>query len=1232
MVRYILIGFLVLAGAVFSCRGQTLDGTGNVFLTNYLPDEYNEHPQNWDLLQDQRGLMYFANVNGVLEFDGMEWRIIELPGKTTVRSLAKDTSGRIYVGSYGELGYLSPDRSGKMQYISLEHLIPAEHKPFYDVWEIHVLNGVVYFRTREHIFMYRDGSMTAFKNRPSREESLDIQAAFTYGESYHVLDRQGGLYRLENDSLVQVMPANLFPDEIEAFENLGGGRLLFTVPERLYILDMKNEQIRPFSTSNPDYLAQNKLYKGIEQYGRYLVAGTTLGGVVVMDRQGQFKKVIGSQQGLLTGSVYQLFVDRQHNLWVVTSNGIAQIELGVPITFWDQRNGLKGYVSDICRYDESLYVSTEHGIFSLDGNHLKRLSDYKEQCWNFYRHQTPDGASRLLAGVHDGLYGIRNGSLQEIWTGQVVYEAFSPEQASDKLYIALSTGVRLLEYQDGRYATLGPVEGIDHNVRTMAQDQDGVLWMGTFRNGVYGLNLKKDGTVDTLRYYDQEAGFESLRNINVHNYRGDVLFTSENGIYQYDRSADRFVKDTAFMASFSQQGRDVFAFDADQQGKLWLSGLNNRKNPIAKGVWESGEYKWDYSPFQRIPEMMVLDIYADTGQVVWIGGSEGLFRYQPHSLFQQTPFNTLVRKVSLDGDSAVYYGNSLESAQGTSTKDPSDQDVPGIPSGDNTLVFQYSASDYIVPQRIEYSYYLEGFSKKWSSWSRLNRTRFTNLPAGDYLFRVKARNIYGQTGRESTWRFQVERPWYGHPLAVVFYVLAAVALVWLVFKIYTARLKKSNRMLGQMVQERTREMEQQKEEIRAQSEQLAETNRELERLSVVARETDNAVMILDRQGRPEWVNEGFQTLYGYSIDDLEHSGASIQLLENIREPLHACLSNKVSRSFESRNLTREGKVIWTHTTLTPITGTDDEVKKVIAIDSNITTIKEAQEEIRRQKSEIEAQRDYLKEQKDFIVQQNEELEQHRSMLEGQVEQRTRDLQIAKERAEEADRLKSSFLANMSHEIRTPMNAIVGFSNLLNDKDINYDIRKELINQINIHSNTLLNLIDNIIDLAKIDSGQLQVKKVECPMDHILEELNDSFAETVAYKDVDLAIVPDPKINDYQVLADPYRVRQVFNNLIDNAVKFTDAGTVEFGYAIIEEKGNRYARCFVSDTGIGISKKQQENIFQRFTKVEYNREKLYRGAGLGLTISKMLIEMMGGTIWLHSIPHEGSVFYFTLPVK
>ena len=134
------------------------------------------------------------------------------------------------------------------------------------------------------------------------------------------------------------------------------------------------------------------------------------------------------------------------------------------------------------------------------------------------------------------------------------------------------------------------------------------------------------------------------------------------------------------------------------------------------------------------------------------------------------------------------------------------------------------------------------------------------------------------------------------------------------------------------------------------------------------------------------------------------------------------------------------------------------------------------------------------------------------------------------------------------------------------------------------------------------------------------------------KSEEISSIIKEQIKNYDILADSYRLKQIFSNLIDNAIKFTEEGFVEYGYKIISGNENRKIQFFVKDTGIGINKKQQKAIFHRFTKVEDNKEKLYRGAGLGLTISKSLIEMMNGKIWLESTPHEGSTFFFTLPVN
>jgi|GEM_PF-3167908 len=1234
MTRGTLLIVFFLITRLFICTGQGLEGMGTPFLTNYLPATYNQHPQSWDIVQGKRGILYFANVNGVLSFDGVDWNLVELPGKTTARSLAIDSSGRIFVGSNGDLGYLEPNARGKLGFHSLKHLIPSKYKPFYEIWNVTVVEGQVFFQTYRRIFRY-DGESIHGVEVFGRSASQKVATGFRYGGDYFFMAPGKGLFSLKNDTLVRCGLQGDLPLEVETITKLNEGLFVFVGGDRLYTLDMERGKVSPYTTSADRYFVQNKLYKGLTRIGPYLVVGTSMGGVVILNREGEVVKIIDQAEGLKIGSIYRLKVDRSKNLWIASSNGVARIDLSSPITFWNRRNGLRGYVADLIRQGERLYLSTENGIHYLEAGRIHRLGNYKEQCWHFYPYQAPDGSRHLLIGTHDGVYEIAGDRFIKIWGNDNVYTLYSPRRKSNQLLVGLSDGLHRLTYEDGVFFDQEPVRGVRHNVRTIAEDADGAIWLSTFRNGVYQLKYNGSGhSPETVKYYGKDAGFESLRNINVYAYQERPAFTTENGLYRYDSQQHIFYRDSVFMRGLANPDRSIYAMDDDETGNIWISGLNNKQAPVIEGRPTGKEgFQWNPTPYQRIPNMMVLDIYADTGQVVWFAGSEGLFKYQPNPLFTNRSFPTLIRKVILNGDSAIFYGTHPQKAPGShgvSLHQPASA-MPNVDFKDNSIVFHFAAADLSSPENTLYSHYLEGFHDSWSSWQKMNRVRYTNLKAGTYVFHVKAKNIYGIQGQSTSYRFTIEGPWYTHPFAIVLYILVALLILWAVLRLYTAGLKRKNFSLSKMVEQRTWEIEQQKDEIRNQAEQLARTNRELEKLSIVARETDNAVMILDKEGAVEWVNEGFTRLYGYQLADLQSSPDDSELLENIREPLNACLQQKQTQTFECKSKNRQSEIIWTHTTLTPIIGADGQIDKIIAIDSDISKMKSAEEEIKRQKSEIEAQRDYLKEQKEYIEQQNQELEQHRTQLEKKVEQRTYDLQRAKEQAEEADKLKSSFLANMSHEIRTPMNAIVGFSNLLNDQDINFDIRKELINQINIHSHTLLNLIDNIIDLAKIDAGQLEVKKVACPMQDILEELKDAFGETVAYKDVDLAIHHSGDQPDHQVIGDPYRVRQVFNNLIDNAIKFTDAGRVEFGYSIPMNDNTSQALCFVSDTGIGINRKQQETIFQRFTKVEYNREKLYRGAGLGLTISKTLVEMMGGKIWLRSRPHEGSVFYFTLPL-
>lgn len=265
----------------------------------------------------------------------------------------------------------------------------------------------------------------------------------------------------------------------------------------------------------------------------------------------------------------------------------------------------------------------------------------------------------------------------------------------------------------------------------------------------------------------------------------------------------------------------------------------------------------------------------------------------------------------------------------------------------------------------------------------------------------------------------------------------------------------------------------------------------------------------------------------------------------------------------------------------------------------------------------------------------DELHQYQAHLEEKVRERTKELQLAKEKAEESDKLKSAFLANMSHEIRTPMNAIVGFADLLSDQDLNEEQRQELIELINKNTNTLVYLIDDIIDIAKIEAGQLKLNKTETNINQILNDVLQSFIETNNLRDqgaVRLKLQKGITNDNFTIHTDPVRFQQILINLIGNAIKYTEKGSVECGYQVKAEEENSYLEFYVRDTGVGIPKDKHQHIFERFSKLEDNKTKLYRGTGLGLTITKNLVEMLGGKIWLKSKENVGSTFYFTLPVE
>ncbi|MCF8381326.1 MAG: PAS domain S-box protein [Bacteroidales bacterium] len=362
----------------------------------------------------------------------------------------------------------------------------------------------------------------------------------------------------------------------------------------------------------------------------------------------------------------------------------------------------------------------------------------------------------------------------------------------------------------------------------------------------------------------------------------------------------------------------------------------------------------------------------------------------------------------------------------------------------------------------------------------------------------------------------------------------------------------------------------------------------------------------DEHWTMEFLNKEIEILTGYSAEEVilnkKISYANLIHPED-KELVFNAVKNGLLKEqhfiIEYRILTKSGTIKWVWE---KGIGIKNEVGNTIHIEgiiSDITEIKENEEKIKNQ------------------------LKQIRSI--------NTDLSRAKEEAEESDRLKSAFLANMSHEIRTPMNSIIGFSEVMGMKDLPEEKKARYLQHISNSGKQLLRLIDDIIDISKIESNQLKLEYQNCNIDENLNELIETCERDIINKlkrNITISFVPDLNLKNPVIRTDQVRFRQILNNLITNAAKYTENGSIDVGYTLKNKESGEYLEFYVRDTGIGISKIDQAKLFSRF----YQADKIgaVQGTGLGLSITKALVELLRGKIWFESKNDKGSVFYVDLP--
>ena len=357
------------------------------------------------------------------------------------------------------------------------------------------------------------------------------------------------------------------------------------------------------------------------------------------------------------------------------------------------------------------------------------------------------------------------------------------------------------------------------------------------------------------------------------------------------------------------------------------------------------------------------------------------------------------------------------------------------------------------------------------------------------------------------------------------------------------------------------------------------------KLSRAVEQSSVAVVITNREGTIEYINPFFTELTGYSFDEVKGKKSNILKSGHQDNEFYLKLWEVIlsGNDWEGEflNKKKSGELYWSKATISPILNSEGIITNFISIHEDIT--------------------------------------ERKKMVE--------DLIDAKEKAQQSDRLKSAFLANMSHEIRTPMNGILGFLELLSEPDLGEDVKAGYLDIVKKSGLRLLNTINDIIEISKIESGDMMVSMQEINLTHFLTYYYDFFLPQAKGKGLQLEFVPC-KSNPGTIVSDNSKLDSILTNLIKNAIKFTDKGKIEFG---CEQKDKKTLLFYVKDTGRGIHPDKIDLVFERFMQADNLNTRVYEGAGLGLSITKAYVEYLGGKIWVESEPGKGSSFFFTLPI-
>lgn len=567
ILAYLLITFLGLIKLIDSSFAQNI--TGIPIIENFSKNEYKASTQNWSICQGSEGYMYFGNNQGILQYTGYDWQLVEMSNYSIVRSVISGGKDSILVGAFNELGLLNHDKNGRPQFHSWNSKIPSQYRDYGEVWRIHVINDFTYFQSFKSIIIFKKGDF--YKAIVPKNE---YRFSYKIDRELFVYERNKGLLKFLGDELKLVNGGEFFRDkEIWSMIKLNDDQLLIgTQYNGFYTLE--GGKIKVWDTPVNRFMLKHTLFGGVKLKNNQFAFGSVMNGLIISDIDGNIILTLNKQNGIQNNTILSLFEDNFNNIWLGLDNGIDYIKTNIPLSFVRKSGGFgTGYCSIL--YKNNLFAGTNQGLFRLNLSHDKGIQNEQNeftlvpktagQVWSLSNLN-----GNLLCGHNSGLFVIKESTTEHIFDVTGVWNIEAIPGDPHRFIMGTYYGFYLLMERNNEFSVVSKITGLDESARRFFFDKKGFLWMSHGYKGIYQLILSSDYlSVKTVMIHNSSNDLPLDYNNEASFIRNHVIATTEKGIYEFNYDENRFVFDSKWETFFNGNAKKLTRIIEGDEKKIW---------------------------------------------------------------------------------------------------------------------------------------------------------------------------------------------------------------------------------------------------------------------------------------------------------------------------------------------------------------------------------------------------------------------------------------------------------------------------------------------------------------------------------------------------------------------------------------------------------------------------------------------------------------------------------------